>query len=266
MFKGFSIPKINDSSPNEDSFFVSENCAAVSDGAGGCGLYSNEWSEYLIDHLPKENPILSFEHFDKWIDNIWEEFYDAHESKAKQGDGILLNKFYNEASCATIAAAWITANNKCNWLAYGDTVVFHYNYKTNILEHSFTTLSAFSNPPMLVSCKEPLERDGFMQGVFNYDDASSIFIASDALAHYILMMYELSNKIDFNDDLNSIKDSFSSNANLIQIAELQICNFASDVVEKLRIIDNQNDFEEMIKTLYMSGVIDIDDYTLVFLL
>ena len=44
MHRGVSIAKINDHVVNEDSFFSSEQCIAVSDGAGGCGLFANDWS------------------------------------------------------------------------------------------------------------------------------------------------------------------------------------------------------------------------------
>lgn len=136
-----SIAKINDHVANEDSFFSSAQCIAVSDGAGGCGLFANEWSRYLIEHLPKDEPINSFQELDDWVDGIWEPFYNAHEVRAKAGDGILLNKFYNEGSCATIAAAWMTTDNLCQWMAYGDSVVFHYSRKTGIMERSFTKLA-----------------------------------------------------------------------------------------------------------------------------
>lgn len=40
MSYGVSIPKLNDNIPNEDSFCKSDNLIAVSDGAGGCGLFA----------------------------------------------------------------------------------------------------------------------------------------------------------------------------------------------------------------------------------
>ena len=67
---------------------------------------------------------------------------------------VWLNKFYNEGSCATVAAAWKTNDEECRWIAYGDSVVFHYN------------------PPRLVSCKDPLDEEGFRSGVFHIDNAS----------------------------------------------------------------------------------------------
>lgn len=40
MSKSVSIAKPNDHTPNEDAVFCSPQCIAVSDGAGGCGLYA----------------------------------------------------------------------------------------------------------------------------------------------------------------------------------------------------------------------------------
>lgn len=53
MCKSVSIAKPNDHTPNEDAVFCSPRCIAVSDGAGGCGLYADEWSRYLMEHLPR---------------------------------------------------------------------------------------------------------------------------------------------------------------------------------------------------------------------
>ena len=143
-------------------------------------MFADEWSQYLIEQLPKNKPITSFTELDEWVDSIWESFYNEHEEKAKQGDGILLNKFYNEGSCATIAAAWKIQEKVAKCMAYGDSVVFHYSFQTGILEHSFTKLADFCNPPRLVSCKDPLEEEGFKHGEFVLDDSSVVFAASDA--------------------------------------------------------------------------------------
>ena len=43
-----------------------------------------------MEHLPKDAPLCSFAEFDEWVDGIWEAFYNEHEERAKEGDGILL--------------------------------------------------------------------------------------------------------------------------------------------------------------------------------
>ena len=40
---------------------------AVSDGAGGGGIYADKWSAYLVDKLPTQ-PILTFAKLDAWIE------------------------------------------------------------------------------------------------------------------------------------------------------------------------------------------------------
>lgn len=266
MCKSVSIAKPNDHTPNEDAVFCSPRCIAVSDGAGGCGLYADEWSRHLMEHLPKDAPLCLFAEFDEWVDGIWEAFYNEHEERAKEGDGILLNKFYNEGSCATIAAAWTTEPCQCQWMTYGDSVVFHYSSQTGLLEHSFTRLADFSNPPRLVSCKDPLEEEGFRSDIFHLDDSSVVFAASDALSHYVLMMYELSKSAEFESELMELRMKQTSNSQLLQIAAKEKFNFADDVLSPLlRSVDSEADFKKLMESLYAKRLIDIDDYTLAIL-
>lgn len=261
-----SLAKFTDNIPNEDSFYASDRCVAVSDGAGGCGLFANEWSRYLIDHLPKDRPIQSFKELDDWVDGIWESFYNEHEAVVREGDGVLQNKFYNEGSCATIAAVWRTVADRCRWMAYGDSVVFHYSRKTGLLEHSFTKLSDFSSPPRLVSCKDPLEEAGFRSGEFCLDDSSVVFVASDALSHYIMMMYELSDCGRYYNELCEERNAHTGNSQLLLNAEKMHIDFYNDVIMPLQKSSSDNaTFESFVKDLYHRRVLDIDDYTLVFL-
>lgn len=265
MNRGVSIAKWNDHVANEDSFFSSDTCIAVSDGAGGCGLFADEWSKYLVKHLPKDNPIVSFKELDEWVDGIWESFYNEHEERAKEGDGILLNKYYNEGSCATIAATWITGEKKCKWMAYGDSVVFHYCIETGVLEHSFTKLSDFSNPPRLVSCKDPLEEEGFRCGDFDLDESSVVFAASDALSHYIMMMYELSKSKEYGAELAEEYLKASGNSQLLKTAETMKFDFWKDVLQSLLdATSSDSQFEQYLKKLNSEGILDLDDFTLVY--
>ena len=266
MSYGVSIPKLNDNIPNEDSFCKSDNLIAVSDGAGGCGLFAREWSKYLLRHIPKKRVITCFAEFDKWVDGIWEAFYNEYEAVAKAGDGIFLNKFYNEGACATVAAAWRVSDEECRWVAYGDSVVFHYKRKSKSLEHSFTRLADFSRPPMLVSCKDPLVDEGFRCGAFHLDEDSVVFAASDALSHYVLMMYELSKSAEFESELMELRMKRTSNSQLLQMAEKEVFKFYDDVLSPLlRSVDSEANFKELMESLYVKKLIDIDDYTLAIL-
>ena len=152
--RAISLAKFEEGIVNEDAAIATESVIAVSDGAGGGGLFAERWSQYLVDHLP-DKPIKNYKAFDKWIDGIWEPFYNDCEEEAKKIGGLLLNKFYDEGSFATLVAVWKVSETECRWISYGDSVAFCYNKKTGELQHSFTRLSDFNNPPYLINSKDP---------------------------------------------------------------------------------------------------------------
>lgn len=186
--KSVSIPKYGEK-VSEDAILVRNGLIAISDGAGGGGVFADRWSSYLVSNLP-DRPIRNFAEFDSWIDGIWERFYNEHEELAKSQGGLFLNKFYDEGSFATLVAVWKVSETECQWISYGDSVAFCYERAKGKLTHSFTRLADFNNPPYLISCKDPLNEKGFRTGTFKITDTSVVFCTSDALAHLILMLYE----------------------------------------------------------------------------
>lgn len=245
----------------EDAVKARETLIAVSDGAGGGGVFAERWSQYLVDNLP-DMPIKNYKAFDKWIDGIWEPFYNEYEEIAKKEGGMLLNKFYDEGSFATLVAVWKNGT----WISYGDSVVFCYNQKTKELQHSFTRLADFNNPPYLINWKDPLDEKGFRSGKFKIDKDSIVLAASDTLAHYILMMYELDNKDKFIEELEEAVNAQTKNSNFIKTANrLKKIDFAKDVIEKLENCKYLNQFESHIGRLKRWGFIGYDDYSLVMM-
>ena len=63
---------------NEDAVLARDGIIAISDGAGGGGVFAEEWSRFLLEHLP-DTPLTSFQEFDRWVDGIWEFFYNQYE-------------------------------------------------------------------------------------------------------------------------------------------------------------------------------------------
>ncbi len=258
--RAITIPKECDI-PNEDAVKATEKWIAVSDGAGGGGVFADLWSNYLVEHLPGK-PIKSYQAFDKWIDGIWEPFYNDSEKKAQKEGGMLLNKFYDEGSFATLVAVWKTGE----WISYGDSVAFCYNRKTGILQHSFTKLADFNNPPYLINCKDPLNRKGFRHGKFEINEDCMVLAASDALSHYILIMYELAHKDQFAEELQEAIDAQTKNSNLIKTAmRLNKVDFDKDVILKLQNCQYQQHFTAHISHLRRMGFIGLDDYSLAIL-
>lgn len=212
-----SIPKYGESAINEDAVILNDNIAAISDGAGGGGLYAEKWSRYLVSKLPN-TPIKNFQEFDLWIGSIWEDFYVDCEKLAKQAGSLFLNKFYDEGSFATIAIVW-KQDNHIFWASYGDTVILKYSYSSKILKWYGYSVESLDLPPYLVGCIFPLNDVGFSCGqeqIASNDEI--VFIASDALAMYIIYMYMLENIAEYKDTIRSIIDSHTKTSNYISTA------------------------------------------------
>lgn len=264
--RSVSIGKVEEGLANEDAVLAKDNLIAVSDGAGGGGLFADLWSRYLLYNLP-DTPIRSAEELDSWIETIWEPFYKQCEEKAISLGGIYLNKFYDEGSFATLVAVWKTAEKECQWISYGDSVAFHYNYATKTLQHSFGEMSGFDKPPFLINCKDELSKDGFKHGHFNVDESSVVFAASDALAHYIIMMYEVCCKNVFLDEIENAILLKSKNSNYICMAlKLKNIDFEKDVLSKLfGSSANSANFFRHTRKLQRNGLLAYDDYSLVIM-
>lgn len=259
--RALSITKFEENITNEDATIARENVIAISDGAGGCGLFAECWSRYLVDHLPDE-PMADFKTFDKWIDGIWEPFYNECEEKAKMAGGMFLNKFYDEGSFATLMSVWRNGQ----WISYGDSVAFCYNKETEELQHTFGRLVDFNSPPYLINCKDPLVEDGFKTGRFSIDKDCVVFAASDTLAHYILMMYEVAHREKFVDELQTAIDAQTKNSNFIKTAmTLESMDFGNDVVKKLQNCSTWPFLKNHIKALRKKGLIGHDDYSFVIM-
>lgn len=247
---------------NEDSVICKSNLIAVSDGAGGGGLFAERWSRYLLDHL-SDAPFADADALDQWIESIWEPYYTQCEEDAKLLGGLSLDKFYDEGSFATLIAVWKLSDNECRWISFGDSVAFHYNLRTHILEHSFGALSDFDRPPYLINCKDELKKEGFKSGVFQTDKDSIVFVASDALSHYIMMLYEVSKKGEFEQELTHVLKQQSKNENYVKMAlNCKKIKFEQEVITKLcNCIGNAHNLAKHIQKLLKNGLIALDDYS-----
>lgn len=259
--RALSIHKFEEGLVNEDATKATQKWVAVSDGAGGGGVFADLWSKYLVEHVPDE-PIKDFHSFDEWIDKIWEPFYNGCEEIANLEGGMLLNKFFDEGSFATLVVVWTDGH----WMSYGDSVAFCYDRETKTLQHTFGRLIYFNNPPYLVNCKDPTDKRGFKCGNFDLHSDSLVFAASDALAHYIMMMYEVSLQDKFEDELQEAVNAQTKNSNFIKAAMgMKKVDFEKDVIIKLLNCKNAKNLERHLKKLRKIGLIGHDDYSLAIL-
>lgn len=259
--RAISLAKFEEGIINEDAAIAKENVIAVSDGAGGGGVFADLWSKYLVEHLP-DKPIKNYKAFDKWIDGIWESFYNDCEEEAQKIGGMFLNKFYDEGSFATLVAVWRGGQ----WISYGDSVAFCYNQKTKELQHSFTRLVDFNKPPYLINCKDPLDEKGFRSGKFKVDKDCIVFAASDTLAHYILMMYEADHREKYADELEDAINAQTKNSNYLKTAlGMKMIDYENNVNIKLQNCTNEKNFMRHLQSLKNKGLLGHDDYSLVIM-
>lgn len=263
-----TIPKFEERAYSEDESLCDAKRIAVSDGAGGCGIFAERWSAYLLEKLPAKK-FVEFVDFSAWLDSIWEEFFESNKSLAASVGGFAQNKFYDEGSFATLAAAW-KYRNKVYWVAYGDSVVFHYDKSTKLLQHSFTALSDFAESPFLINWKNELDNKGFVQGEYKISANSVVFVASDALAFYILAMYTiLSRPQGYEVQIENVLKTSSLQKNLLEKI-MQMHNeteeFENSVLTPLfQAAQSQDSFKSYINQLYQNGQIQNDDYSLAWM-
>ena len=93
-----------------------------------------------------------------------------------------------------------------------------------------------------------------------------VFVASDALAHYILMMYELAHKDRYAEELQEAIDAQTKNSNLINSAmHLRKIDFTKDVMRKLENCKHPQQLKAHVERLRRMGFIALDDYSLAIL-
>lgn len=258
-YGNITIGKISDSGTIEDCSRSSKNMIAVCDGAGGCGIFTDEWSKYLINNLNDNKPIKSYTQLCQWIDGIWEPFFDKKQSEINSADSFVQNKFYDEGSYSTLAAMWRCGPKRkmIYWCTFGDTACFAYSNTTGkltLLSHKI--VQEYHSNPNLINWKSIPSTKGFRSGKTMARKNTVFFIVSDALAYYITMAYELTkgkNNIDHTALINIA----------LKIKEKGINNFSKNIIKPLmHSTKSEECFTSHIKQLYESGRINNDDYSI----
>lgn len=142
-------------------------------------------------------------------------------------------------------------------------VAFCYNKADDTLQHSFTELADFNKPPYLINCKDPLKEEGCRTGAFDARKGCIIMVASDTLAHYILMMYEACHQDAYGQELETALNAHSKNSNFIKSALATKADFYDDVLKPLvKSTASKDRFRKHIDALRRQELIGFDDYSL----
>ena len=122
-------------------------------------------------------------------------------------------------------------------------------------------------PDRMTSSIQSFE-DGYPAfGLFDGITLGSVFVASDALAHYILMMYEIAHYEEFAQELNIAESYCTKNSNYIRAAKnIHSIHFERDILGKLlNCVGHSTNFHRHLNALIRKGLIAHDDYSLAVL-
>lgn len=265
MIHVVTLPKESDNYVNEDFIKKMPSGICVSDGAGGGGIFAELWSQYLVENLPAE-PIQSSEELENWLSRIWEPFFVKCELMARERGALALDKFYNEGSFATLASVWINEKSqRCFWTSYGDSVVFHYRMTSRMLFSSIESLDSFNNQPFLINFNKPIIPMGYSGGEFALFSDSIVMVCSDAMAHYILLMYYLNNKNEYSEIISKSLQSGTKNSLITKVALNSRIPKFEKVLEKLMSSSkNRANFRRHTEALKRKGFLSSDDYSFGF--
>lgn len=257
---------------NEDAFYIfdkndgdnkdNQNLKiALSDGAGGMGLFAADWSNQLVNNLP-QNPFKKVEELSNWIESFWEQFYDRHNEKAKKLGSDYQNKFSQEGSAATLVGLWQN-ENRFDCVTYGDSCLSIFSKNENHFEmFPYNKPTDFLNYPFLINVQEECVKEGFLSGNFDIkkDKIDFIILSSDALSLYILMKVWQFEKPNEFLELTKQTNKIAELANKINELEKPIST--TDFLENLwDNLETKKKFEKWCYEKYDLGVLESDDYT-----
>lgn len=267
------IDKISENE-NEDAmeYIVSNDFdkIAVSDGAGGAGIYCKNWAEHLVKNQP-EQPFTNKEIANEWFLKNSESFYKENIESINKMDPFILEKFIKEGSYATLLFVWWNKlTNNIQYSGVGDTTLFVFRKNKTEYEPILITpieeQNSLDDFPKLLNWNKELNFDLTSKEIeLRIDDI--IIICTDSLARWLiyhLLIFSttetqnlLGNKIIKNidiDKLENIKQFTNQYKNL------------SDLLIKIENTLNESAvfFKKVLQKQINAHQLEKDDYTIVF--
>ncbi len=269
---------------NEDVFVINyhENTLfAVSDGAGGSGIFASDWAKTLLENLPKE-VFKNVEDLDAWIGEFWEEFYHKQQDFIQKMEdkflqSLVKTKFQEEGSNATLLSVWIEAENKINCVTFGDSTFILYDKETKKCEFFvYNSLEEYENNPFLLNFLHETPKQGFFKKEFQISNQKTLYLVTDAVAQYLHCAYlaqenpkllaEISQKpLKISQKAKTFLEELEKFKNQEENTNFN-ANFFENILKNLNAhLENQESFENFLNNEYQKGLILRDDYTCVML-
>lgn len=182
---------------NEDRFRIDRLregvLAAISDGAGGAGIFCSAWARALVESLPIR-PIADIDDFNAWMEGFCFSFRSEHAAKIL-GQPVKHGKFIREGSLATLSVCWLARRRNAaslRWLGYGDSPILVFDRsgtRPTLIAHFPGNLADLGQSPALLNWKDKARKDRLTTGALRLPARATIAVASDGVGHYLLLRY-----------------------------------------------------------------------------
>lgn len=175
---------------NEDALRVDSDgnkkkLIAISDGAGGVGIYCKQWAEFIVEKAP-ESPD---HNLNSWFLEISKEFYLKYYN-IDFGDIETKEKFISGGSYATLLFLWIDYDNKfLNYVAVGDSALFIFRKVENgtyvpSLIYPIKHNEFIDQNPTLLNWKKAKQIDSTK--TFSLQEGDILIAGTDSISRWIL--------------------------------------------------------------------------------
>jgi hypothetical protein len=268
QFRIQSIPKPDELDRKcEDKFHVltEDKTFIISDGAGGVGVFADEWADFLVNGFNK-NALADKNTFSNHLHSLKLLFYQQKEDFLDGTPSEFSDAFFMEGSAATFVA--VSVNQKVKELdcwAIGDSCAMLYKTATNELIWNIEGLKTFTYHPHLVNCADPsIDDNAIIETKWKYKSGDFLLLATDAIAQWLLIEY-LTKKEEAIEVLNELLSQPYATANYINaIANSHDLGlpFKNLVKHLWSILKKEQDFRDYAQNKMKRGHLAPDDYTL----
>lgn len=241
--------------------------AALSDGAGGVGVFCGEWAKHLVSHCPSL-PLATLDALDNWITVIYEPFYEQWKKVVEEERTFLKDKFYLQGSAATLVAFWLDTQQstdvfKIHLLSYGDSFYYLRQGEQVQLPPQRSSIEQYQQNPCLLNWKdEKSPEKGFSYRCYDLakDQAFRLILCSDAVGQCLLSHYQKQddNIIALSQGVYAYNQQLSNCLNSPYSVEVLIENMQTAMHSAVT-------FQDFCHSLYQQNYLLRDDYSVIML-
>lgn len=248
---------------NEDALRVltgdnSKKLIAISDGAGGVGIYCKQWAEFIVANAPE----IPDSNLNSWFLAVSKEFYLKY-CDIDFGDIETKEKFISGGSYATLLFLWIDYDKKfLNYVAVGDSSLFIFRKVENgtylpSLIYPINDNEFIDQNPTLLNWKKANQIDSIK--TFSLQEGDILIAGTDSISRWILENLLVAQPTETRALLNPI---FKIDNETLEKHKLGVYNFKKieDIFEAIP--KDKNEAITYFVNLIKNNCMEADDITL----